>query len=35
VVITAVLFAVFMGLFGGMPPAWHAARGDIVGALRD
>jgi putative ABC transport system permease protein len=35
VVLAAVLFAVFMGLFGGMPPAWHAARGDIVGALRD
>jgi putative ABC transport system permease protein len=35
VVLAAVLFAIFMGLFGGMPPAWHAARGDIVGAMRD
>jgi putative ABC transport system permease protein len=35
VVIAAVLFAVFMGLFGGIPPAWQAARGDILTALRD
>ena len=32
---TAVLFAVAMGLFGGIAPAWHASRGEILGALRD
>ncbi len=32
---TAVAFAVVMGLFGGMAPAWLAARQNIVGALRD
>jgi putative ABC transport system permease protein len=31
----AVGFAVLMGLFGGMAPAWHAARRDILAALRD
>lgn len=30
----AVLFAVVMGLFGGLAPAWHAARQNIVAALR-
>jgi putative ABC transport system permease protein len=35
VVVTAVAFALIMGLFGGMAPAWHAARRDIVVALRD
>jgi len=35
VVGVAVLFAVIMGLFGGMAPAWHAARRDILAALRD
>ncbi len=34
VVLTAVLFAVVMGLFGGLAPAWHAARQNILGALR-
>ncbi len=32
---TAVAFAVVMGLFGGMAPAWLAARQNIIGALRD
>lgn len=35
VVVTAVVFAVVMGLFGGIPPAWHAARREILAALRD
>ena len=35
VVVTAVGFALIMGLFGGIAPAWHAARRDIVVALRD
>jgi putative ABC transport system permease protein len=35
VVGVAILFAVIMGLFGGMAPAWHAARRDILAALRD
>jgi ABC-type antimicrobial peptide transport system permease subunit len=35
VVITAVLFAVFMGLIGGVAPAWGAARREILAALRD
>lgn len=35
VVGTAIVFAVIMGLFGGMAPAWHAARRDILSALRD
>jgi len=35
VVVVAIIFAVIMGLFGGMAPAWHAARRDIIGALRD
>jgi len=34
VVLTAMLFAIVMGLFGGLAPAWHAARQDILGALR-
>jgi len=32
---TAVVFAVVMGLFGGMAPAWHAARREILASLRD
>ena len=32
---TAVLFAVIMGLFGGIAPAWHAARREILASLRD
>jgi putative ABC transport system permease protein len=35
VVGVAIGFAVVMGVFGGMAPAWHAARRDILGALRD
>ncbi len=31
----AVAFAVAMGLFGGMAPAWHASRQNIIAALRD
>ncbi len=34
VVATAVVFAVAMGLFGGLAPAWHASRQNIVSALR-
>ena len=34
VVITAVLFAVTMGFIGGLAPAWHAARQEILVALR-
>ena len=34
VVGAAILFAVVMGLFGGLAPAWHAARQDILAALR-
>ena len=35
VMAAAMGFAVFMGLFGGLAPAWHAARQDILAALRD
>ena len=35
VVISAVIFAVVMGLIGGVAPAWSAARRDILAALRD
>jgi len=35
VITTATIFAVVMGLFGGLAPAWHAARQDILNALRD
>src|SRR5580700_842377 len=31
----AVAFAVVMGLFGGIAPAWHASRREILAALRD
>lgn len=31
----AVLFAVIMGLFGGIAPAWHASRREILASLRD
>lgn len=34
VVITAVVFALVMGLAGGFAPAWHAARQDILTSLR-
>jgi putative ABC transport system permease protein len=35
VVMAAVLFAITMGLLGGIAPAWQAARKDILSALRD
>ncbi len=35
VVISAMIFAVAMGLIGGVAPAWGAARKDILAALRD
>jgi putative ABC transport system permease protein len=35
VVVTAVIFAVVMGLIGGVAPAWGAARREILAALRD
>lgn len=35
VVGAAVLFAIVMGLFGGIAPAWHAARREILVSLRD
>ena len=35
VVVSAVIFAVVMGLIGGVAPAWSAARRDILAALRD
>ena len=35
VMMTAILFAVIMGLFGGIAPAWHASRREILAALRD
>jgi ABC-type lipoprotein release transport system permease subunit len=35
VIIYAVIFAVTMGLIGGVAPAWGAARRDILTALRD
>lgn len=34
VIASAVAFAVVMGLFGGIAPAWHAARQNILNALR-
>jgi len=35
VVASAVVFALVMGLFGGIAPAWHAARREILASLRD
>jgi putative ABC transport system permease protein len=35
VVMTAIVFALMMGLFGGIFPAWYASRREIVAALRD
>ncbi len=34
VAINAILFALLMGFFGGLFPAWHAARQNILAALR-
>jgi len=35
VVTAAVMFAIAMGLIGGIAPAWHAAKGEILASLRD
>src|SRR5207253_3132664 len=35
VVAAAMVFALIMGLFGGIFPAWHASRREILAALRD
>jgi len=35
VVSIAIVFAMVMGLFGGIFPAWHASRREILAALRD
>ena len=35
VVTAAIIFALIMGLFGGIFPAWHASRREILAALRD
>jgi len=35
VVAAAIIFALIMGLFGGIFPAWHASRREILAALRD
>lgn len=35
VVAAAIAFALVMGLFGGIFPAWHASRREILTALRD
>jgi len=35
VVGVAIVFAVIMGLFGGIAPAWHAAKREILASLRD
>jgi putative ABC transport system permease protein len=32
---TAIIFALIMGLVGGIFPAWHASRREILAALRD
>src|SRR5437016_10863856 len=34
VVLAAIIFALVMGLFGGIFPAWHASRREILAALR-
>jgi len=34
VAVTALVFALVMGFFGGLAPAWHAARQNILTALR-
>jgi putative ABC transport system permease protein len=35
VIVAAIGFATIMGLFGGIFPAWHASRREILTALRD
>jgi putative ABC transport system permease protein len=34
VIVAAIIFGMVMGVFGGMAPAWHAARQNILNALR-
>jgi putative ABC transport system permease protein len=34
VILYAFIFAMVMGFFGGLAPAWHAARQNILTALR-
>ncbi len=34
VIVSAIIFGMIMGLLGGMAPAWHAARQNILNALR-
>ncbi|HUO14852.1 MAG TPA: ABC transporter permease [Verrucomicrobiae bacterium] len=34
VAVRAIIFALVMGFFGGLAPAWHAARQNILNALR-
>jgi len=35
IILTAITFSAFMGLIGGLAPAWHASRQNILNALRD
>lgn len=35
IVTTAIAFSAFMGVVGGIAPAWHASRQNILSALRD
>lgn len=35
IIVTAIMFSAFMGLIGGLAPAWHASRQNILAALRD
>jgi putative ABC transport system permease protein len=35
IIVTAISFSAFMGLIGGIAPAWHASRQNILNALRD
>jgi putative ABC transport system permease protein len=35
VVVSAIVFALIMGVVGGFAPAWHASRQNILNALRD
>jgi putative ABC transport system permease protein len=35
VILAAFVFAILMGLIGGVAPAWHGARQNILSALRD
>jgi ABC-type antimicrobial peptide transport system permease subunit len=34
VALNAIIFGVIMGFVGGLAPAWHAARQNILNALR-